>query len=448
MELILQNKQVQQLNPRMEMSLSILGLTEIDLHEYLNQYAENNPLLEIELPEDINLKKAELEKRINFATGAGDYAGASYPSRDDDSDAYNTDIRDDADSMYAYLIRQLGEMKLGDKLAKCIRYIFTFLDENGFLKFDMPKTACKQFDTKLIMNAISIIQQRFEPAGIGARSLQECLILQLRRKGQLTNIRKRIINEFLYDMIRGKESAIAKKLDISPKKLSEEYAVIQNLNPKPCASIGMGEQPTYIKPDIIIRTLDEDGFDIDLCAKLPRVTVGKYYIDMLRQTDSRETIDYISKQVSNAKWLMSCLIKRQDTLLKVARALTELQREFFLHGLEFLTPMRLADVAEKIEMHESTVSRAVGGKYIECDHGLMPIKKLFQGTKGNNKGNCSDVVKIAIGKLIDEEDGKKPLSDQKISELLLKQGTNASRRTVAKYREQMGILSSNFRYKL
>ncbi len=442
MELQLQNQQIQKLYPQMELSLAVLGLNEIELCEYLEEYVAENPLVEIEYPEDLASAKYLLEKKIEWMNGTPTGGYVNYA--DADEPAMGEMIGDDREDAYTCLIRQVGEIRLPPELEACTRFVLNFMDEDGFLTAGIEQAATGRFSPELVQQAITVVQE-LDPPGVGARNLQECLCLQLQREGKLTNIRERIIEAFLFEICKGKTARIAERLGIDEEQLKQEYELIKGLNPRPCASLNTDGQQKYIVPDIVVRYVDGCP-DIEMNEYVPAVTVSPYYRNMLRCTSSREVVKYIADQLKNAEWLVSCLEKRRQTIRGVALAVAKRQRPLFETG-GAPVPMKMAEIAMETGIHESTVSRAIRGKYIEGAFGVYELRRLFQGgAKGADADISADAIRREIRRIVEEENKRKPLSDSKISELLAERGILVSRRTVAKYREQIGILASNFRY--
>ncbi len=440
MKLQLENRQVQQLYPRMEQSLAVLGMNETQLDEYLENYVDQNPLIEIEKPVPPESENLALSKKLEWLMGRPESGSAQWGGSDASSPMEK--VGDVRVNLWDYLIRQLGEMKLVAGLFTCAAYLVGQLDEDGYLPAQ-PEELPAIYPSELMRSAADVVKS-LDPSGVGAATLEECLCLQLERVGKLTELRKNIIAEHLGNLSRGKWALAAQTLGVPEDTLKEEYALIRTLNPKPGAAIGGSGVTEYIKPELHVKKSGK-GFEIEFDEKMPKMAVGRQYLDMLKNTDDNAVLEYIKGQVKNAEWMMSCLEKRRRTMHAVAGAIVEFQKEFFLRGNCALIPMQLSDIAGMVGMHESTVSRAIAGKYLECDHGVYEIKRLFQGTRGGNKGNCADVVKLAIRKILEKENGIRPFSDQAISILLQREGLAASRRTVTKYREQMGIVASVYR---
>ncbi|MDL2236440.1 RNA polymerase factor sigma-54 [Christensenellaceae bacterium OttesenSCG-928-K19] len=441
MRLELQTKQTLQMSPRMEQSLAILGMNDLELTEHLEEFVQKNPLVEIDRPTEREQAKLALSKKLEWLQGDPEnkvnYWGGEEPPPIEN-------ISEPEEDAYVHLMRQLGETKLEGTLKAATAYLISRLNSDGYLTKEIGELAGEGCPKELLLEALAILQE-FDPPGVGARNLGECLALQLKQAGKLTHAREVLVQKHLYDMCTRKWKLVSKQTGIAEEDIKKEYDVIRKLNPRPCAALNTDYTQSYIKPEIFIRHMPDGGFAIEFEERVPRVAIGSYYREMLKNTDDKEVVDYISGQLQNAKWLMNCLESRRKTIHAVVEAIVRRQEGFFLRGENALVPMKLMDIAQMVDLHESTVSRAISGKYLECDFGVYEIKKLFQGTRGNNKGNCQSTVQQVIKRLIENEDGGKPLSDQKLSDLLKEEGLSASRRTVTKYREQLGIAASAFR---
>lgn len=443
MQLQIQQKQNLQLNPRMEMSLSILGLDELELLDYLEDYSAQNPLVDIDLAGDILSAEQLLAKKMEWLSEEREREPGI--SRDEEDFSLEANLAQTAENAYTVLSNQLGEIKLPKRIRACAQYLLDYLDEDGLLAVGLQTLAEKPYSMSELQEALRIIQE-MDPPGVGAENLQQCLVLQLARQGLLTELRTEIIEKYLLELCKGKFQQIAGQLGIDEKTLRAEYDLIKTLNPRPCAALNTDDTQKYIRPDLFVHC--EHGEPVlELNEYVPTISINKTYIRMLKQTKNREVAEYLSKHLNSAKWLMSCLEKRRHTMHAVAETIVELQRKFFLSGPQQLRPMRMADIAQRVGMHESTVSRAVRGKYVQTDFGVFELRRLFQGNKGSNKGHCADPVKHEISRMIAQEDGAHPLSDQEISDRLKQRGMQVSRRTVTKYREQMNIVSSRYRHK-
>ncbi|MDU4472961.1 MAG: RNA polymerase factor sigma-54, partial [Clostridium perfringens] len=291
-----------------------------------------------------------------------------------------------------------------------------------------------------------------EPAGIGARDLKECLEIQLERKGENDPIVKEIIYNHLDDLADNKYQVIAKDLAITPKKAQDYGDLIKTLEPKPSRGFYTGDEVGFIIPDAEIRKIDGEFLILMNDGVLPMLSVNPLYKDILKDsTNDKEATEYVKEKIEKAMFLIKSIEQRKSTLYKVLQKILEKQKDYFEKGEKYLKPMTLKEIAEKLEMHESTISRAIRDKYILTSMGTIKIKNLFVNSISNKeKSNGEEDVTVinikkALEEVIKKEDKRKPLSDQAISEILKEKGMVISRRTVAKYREELGIKSSSKR---
>ena len=290
--------------------------------------------------------------------------------------------------------------------------------------------------------------QTFEPSGIGARDLRESLLIQLEARGQLDSVAAKIVDGYFEEFKQKKYLDISKKLKISLKDVQAQAAVIGSLNPKPGLDI-ISEGPKYVIPDLIVERVG-DKFVVFLNDRnVPRLRISQSYKSELQSNHeiSDETRNFIQGRLKNAKWLIQTIEQRRRTMIKVMESIVEAQRDFFEKGAGHLRPLTLQQVASKIGMHESTVSRVTTNKYVQTPRGVFELKYFFSSALSTESGEevSAKSAKLKIKEIIAREDTKKPMSDQKIADLLKKDGLIIARRTVAKYREQLGILPARHR---
>ena len=294
------------------------------------------------------------------------------------------------------------------------------------------------------------IIQGLEPAGIGARHLSECLILQLKRKGIHNEVLENIIENYLYEISKGRYQQLGKILNIQPRQVQEYEDMIKELEPKPSRGFFTGEEIGYIIPDVYIRKLDEDYIVLMNESLLPRLTVNNTYKNVIEYSDDKATIEYVKEKINSAMFLIKSIENRKNTLCKVMEEVVKAQREYLEKGTDYLKPMTIKFIAQKLDIHESTVSRAIRDKYVALNSGeIKRIKNLFTSyVNVSNDEISADNVKNRIERIVEGEDKIKPYSDSVICKQLNEQGIDISRRTVAKYREELGIKSSPQRKRL
>ena len=307
-------------------------------------------------------------------------------------------------------------------------------------------------DVTLVLRIIHMLWE-LEPAGVGARDLPECLKIQLRRQGTLTDTLEKAVDECLELIAKNKIPAIAAKLGVSSKEASECCAIIRSLHPKPGSRFYHQDDVQYIIPDVYI-TGRSGSFTVALSSgDSPDIQVNSYYRSLYQASKDQEIRDYKMRQ---AEWVRQCIAQRQDTMIRVSGEILRCQNEFFIHGPNYLQPLTMAQVADELELHESTVSRAIDRKYLQCSWGVFPMAYFFQkkATARNTRAaamteeNFTPMdVKRKIREIIADENPKKPYSDSILSEKLGEAGITISRRTVAKYREEENIPDASGRKK-
>lgn len=328
------------------------------------------------------------------------------------------------------------------------RYIIESLDENGYMTSTVEEIAGATGAPPEKVEEVLDIIHGFDPVGVGARNLAECLIIQLKQKGQLTEIFEKVINEHLSDLADSRFGLIAKDMGISPREVQNMSDIIRTLEPKPGRLFASQMDTKYIVPDVIIEKIDGEYVVTVNDSSTPRLMVSSYYQKLLYQSEEDDKLaKYLSDRVNSAMWLIKSIEQRKQTIYNVVSAVVKFQKEFFDKGSKYLKTLTLKDIAEEVGIHESTVSRSINGKYLQCPRGVFEIKYFFSaGVSGSHgEGISSNSIKEFIKEIVDGEDHKSPYSDQEMVEMLKEKGINISRRTVAKYRDEMNILSSSKR---
>ncbi|MCH7993881.1 MAG: RNA polymerase factor sigma-54 [Planctomycetes bacterium] len=298
-----------------------------------------------------------------------------------------------------------------------------------------------------VREALTLVQS-FDPPGVGARDVEECLLLQLRRGSGDTAYERRLIEHHFDDLLNNRLPKVAKETGTSLDRVKEALEAIALLNPKPGALYDRNEQLRYILPDVIVEEVDGEYVVRLNDSSTPRLRISRNYMELMRaEKRGSATRDYIREKIQSAKWLIDAIEQRRNTLYKIAVQIVRIQRNFWEKGVSSLKPLMMQEVADRIGMHVSTVSRALADKWMQTPRGLFPMKYFFTGgfdaPDGSSQSNRS--VKNRIQKMVDTEDKKTPLSDQEIASRLKVDGIEIARRTVAKYREKIGILSSRQR---
>ncbi|MCK8824846.1 RNA polymerase factor sigma-54 [Fuchsiella alkaliacetigena] len=445
----LTQKQELVMTPKLQQAIKLLQLSRMELVDYLEDKLLENPILELEEEvageEDLAEEEEDFEDldwEEYFADSSSDY-NVNYQQED-----YNYEnfvaaslTRDE------YLNNQLQLLDLTAQQKEIGKYIIGSLDEDGFLEREVAELAAELgVSEEKFLEVLKEIQQ-FEPVGIAAQSLQESLLIQLAEweAGRKKELALKMVEEHFDLLIENKVKKLAKKLGIKPTESQRIVDLIKTLNPSPASIFQESGGTKYLEPDLIIEKINQQYVVFMNQTPVPKLRINSYYQKLLKNFDSSSKAkEYLEEKMSSAMWLIKSIEQRRLTIYKIAKAIVELQKEFFEKGLKHLKPLTMEEVAQEIDMHESTVSRATTKKYAQTPHGLFELKFFFtSGVKTKNGGNISAVsIKKMIEDIIKEEDVTKPLSDQKIADQLSDLGAPVSRRTVAKYRNQLGIASS------
>lgn len=448
--------QTQVLSPQMRQSLEILQATALELQQMVRQELETNPVLEEERPEDEIAEKDDAE---DPDAGEEDELGQLEDDWSDFSAQGAVDPEAEArrmrflegiapeETLAAHLENQFGRLALDPVQRRIVALLIGNLDENGYLAATPEEVA----DEAGVETAEAIemlrVMQTMDPPGVGARDLSECLSLQLDRLGQGDGPAKRIVREHLDLLGRKKFSDIASALGVTQEQVREAGALIAGLNPKPGRAFA-GEAAQVLAPDVIIERVG-DEYEVSLVREsIPHLRISRTYRDLLGESGGApEVRGYLRDKIRGGKFLIKSIQQRQQTILAIAREIAARQRPFLEEGVAALVPMTMAQVAEVVGVHETTVSRAIAGKTVATPQGVFEMKFFFTTgyvtAEGAEVSNTS--VKDVIAALIRAEDPHKPLSDQQIMDKLKASGLPVARRTVAKYREALGFLPSHLR---
>ena len=457
MDLKLQVKQTQTLSQRMIQSAEILQMTSQELNTYINELALENPVIDIVEPPTAEEQRESIEQQewLN-SFNEENYYLYQRQNNDDDYDfksSWNINT-DDGETLQDYLWSQLITENFTDQETEIIKFMLECLDNKGYLE-ESIETIASYFgtDTEIVEDLLSDLQA-LDPSGGCARTLEECLKLQLERRDMLTPVLESIIDNCLEMVAKNQIPAIARKLRLSPTETAGYCQIIKSLNPKPGVSFSSRDQLRYIIPDVTIVKF-KDHFDILLNESMyPTIELNSYYRQMNQNPESSELKEYLGNKIRQAEWVKQCVTQRGKTLMQVSRAILEHQEEFFTFGPAHLNPLRLADIAQELDIHESTVSRAVSKKYLQCSWGVYPMNFFFSRSVAVQESSSSESgtqsvtaadIKRVLREIIEEENKKKPYSDRLLGEKLAERGISISRRTVAKYREEEGIADASGR---
>ena len=447
MQIELSLKQSLQLNPQLLQRISILQMSALELNHYIRELVQENPAAELVEPTLSQDNSEEIFRRMQSLAEL-DRQNSPYVTPDrEDFDPLSQVGTDGGlgDTLPRHLNRQLDHLGLSPLLSAAVRWLISCLDDNGYLR-DKPEELARdgQMSPALFREALSLLQS-LDPAGVGARDLSQCLTLQLERRGASGPVLA-IVREHLEQLARKQYHAIAQALNISQSQVLEAQEQIKALDPRPGSGFAVRDTSFYLIPDLTVIE-QEDGTPAVVLQDsfVPRLKLSGYYQKLNQETADPEVRKYLTEKLRQTRWAMDAVEQRRTTLLSCAQAIVSHQAAFFRPGGQ-LVPMSLADIAEKLGVHESTVSRAVREKYLECPHGIYPLSFFFSRTVGSEDISVHQ-VKTQISRIIREEDPAHPLSDQKLSLLLRENGMDVARRPVAKYRTELGIPGTTGRRK-
>ena len=432
------------LTTQLKQSLAILNMSRLEVEEEIRKESESNPLLEVEKNEE-GIDWEKYIKHMESVNIRQDKNDAPYSS--ENVVDFENMIRSTS-NLYDYLIDELKYFKLTFEEKRICKYIIDSLDEAGYLRINDKEIYDElRVDASLFRRCLDIVQQ-LDPPGIGARNISECLILQLERMGISNNIVENIIMNDLELIGKNKLKDIAKKYKISIEKCKEAIEIIRHLDPKPGRACS-NDKCVYVQPDVIVDKIDGKYIVHTNDKDVYNIKINDFYRNMMTDKDSdKEAKEFIKDRLNSAATLIKNIESRKSTILRIAEAIIDEQQEFIQKGEKYIKPMKMKDIADKLEIHESTVSRGVNGKYMLTPFGLYEFKFFFNAaleTENSPEGVSSAGIKSDIKDIIDGENKKKPLSDDAISKMLKEKGVSVARRTVAKYREELGIPSSSRR---
>jgi len=454
----------QVLAPQLQQSLLILQTPLLELRNLVRQEMETNPVLE-ELPDqssadgpadvesvaDNNFKE-EFEKLASLDEEWRDYMAqsGSYSRSQETQDKrqFFFDSIPVQETLQQNLIGQLNQTALSADDRKTAEMIIGNIDDNGFLQSTPEQMALNSGIPKENFEKLLALVQSFYPAGVGARDLRECLLIQLQRHGKENTLEYKVVSEHMEDLGKRRFPEIARRMNISVEEVQKAADKIARLNPRPGQIFAAAPQ-NYVLPDVTVGKVDGEYQIILNNEQIPHLRISNLYKDIIAQDNNGEVKDYIRDKIRSGKFLIRSIHQRQQTISNIAQQIVSRQRDFFEHGPSHLKPMTMGEIAEAIGVHETTVSRAVSGKYMATPQGVFEMKYFFtpgyQTATGESLSNTS--VKEAILDLVKHEDGNAPLSDKQIVEILNERGIPIARRTVAKYRDELDILPSNMRRK-
>jgi RNA polymerase sigma-54 factor len=483
------------LSPQMQQSLALLQAPTLELKALVEQELQQNPVLEevatddteqvekakaedpeseetpapadpAEPPEDVNFDSTtekpngepaddfmqEFERLAQLDQEWRDhFAATNVPMRqsaeDDEKRQFMFDSIVAATSLQEILLEQMRESRLSDEEKAIGELLIGNIDDHGYLKTTLEELAQTTNIPPEKIEAVLRVVQTFDPPGVGARNLQECLLRQLERAGEEDSVEFRIVKDNMEALGKRRIPEIARALGLEVDEVQEAIGRIARLEPRPGRAI-VTDNNQYIMPEVFVQRMGDDFLVTTNNDQIPHLRISNTYKDLMAQSgNSAEVLNYIREKIRAGKFLIKSLHQRQQTILNIGNEIVKRQRDFMEKGVAFLKPLTMVQVAEAVGVHETTVSRAVSGKYMQTPQGIFEMKYFFtagiQTASGEGMSNTS--VKDMIADMFRKEDPTKPLSDQEIVKMLQEKGIVIARRTVAKYRSELNILPSNLR---
>ncbi|MCM1990418.1 RNA polymerase factor sigma-54 [Oceanirhabdus seepicola] len=430
------------LTQQMKLSIDILQFSSLELTEFIEEKLEENPLLEKE--------NRDSEELVEFVKELGKYEKNKYERIDYNNDYVSPlNFISKEESLYEFLLTQLKNINLSKEHNEILEYLINNIDEKGYLNVEV-ENVLKSFEIKENEYELCVkTLQSMEPTGIGARNLKECLNIQLKDKDYTNEVLFEIIDKHLDLIASNKYKELSQIYGIKIKEAQDLGDIIKKLEPKPARGFYTGEKIVYITPDVFIKNINGELIILLNERNAPNLQINNLYMNIINNENAKsEEKKYVKEKISEALNIIKGIDQRKSTLYQVSEKIVEKQKEYFLKGDMYLKPMILKEIALDLNLHESTISRAVKNKYLEGPKGVIAIKELFSASLKSNydkEESSAKSIKSIIKNIINGENKKKPYSDNIISQMLFEQGVKISRRTVAKYREEMGILSTSKR---
>lgn len=450
------------MTPKLQQAIKLLQVPALELQQILKHELIINPMLEEADEDEVEVQEPE----VNETADEGEFKASE---NEIDWDRYLRDgfemgarasgeVEEQEETLERVPVAKpsfeeylMSQLRLATSDAEEVRigeFIIGSLDSNGYLTMESEEIASALgVDVAKVEKVLSIIRT-FDPPGIGARDLRECLLTQIEQAGMRDSLAYVLVRDHLDDLLKKRYAEIARKLKKTIKEIQKAADVIGKFDPRPGARYSQ-EEPRYIIPDLIVEKVDDDYIVEINDRNIPRLRINRAYRDILTNAKSRskEEHDYVVDKLNSARWLINTIEQRRQTMLKVMQAILEAQRGFFDKGVEHLKPLTLQEIAERVGLHESTVSRVTSNKYVQTPRGVFELKFFFSTGLKTDDGDVASSrrIKTRIAEMIEKEDKRHPLSDQEIARRLKEEGFLVARRTVAKYRDQLGLLPARMR---
>lgn len=436
--------QTQKLSEKMIQSLQILQMNTQELEEYLKEKELENPLIELEENSGDSEEQNDFQEKLEWLAKS-DEQNRIYYQDEQNEQREEREFLEEERGLPEYVLSQLIPFLKTEKDSEIYEFLAYSLDERGYLIDNVEELADKFFLSVEEMKVYIDRLKKCDPMGVGAADLKECLLLQLLRRENENQIVKQIVEHYLVELGKNQIPQIAKALKISRAEVVKACEEIRKLNPKPAQGFASRNHLSYLVPDVTVVKFKE-YFEIILNERNAyNRPFSSYYLSLMKEDSSIEVKEYLQEKYKQAQWIFQCVASRKDTMMKICRILVEEQKEFFEKGSVYLKPLRMQELAKKAGIHESTVSRAVKEKYLQCSWGIFPINYFFAQSVSAKETQIKDAVRKELQRIIEQENKSHPLSDQKIAEKMQEKGISISRRTVAKYRGQMGIADAGGR---
>jgi RNA polymerase sigma-54 factor len=476
-----QLKQELKINPRLYQAMDLLYMPLLDLQQHLKQELLNNPFLDLVEQEEEDeeeegteteataeeTERKEENDEIDWEEILLDGFDAGGRREEHEEKEYYEPVTVETRDLSDYLMEQVSLLELSPREALLAQEFIGNINDDGYLACaveeivesinEMVRGAAEENGTdpedapvysKQEAEAMLQKMQSLDPPGVAARDLRECLMLQLREAGLEHSVPYRLVRDCFEELINHRWSEISKRFGISPSDVQKAADEISKLEPKPGLKFSAASD-NYIIPDLIVEKIDGKYHIFLNDANLPRLKLSRAYQEIARDKKKfeGESKEFISNKLNSANWMIQAIEQRRQTMLKVMNYIVDRQRDFFEKGVQHLKPLTLREVAEVINMHESTVSRVTNEKFVQTPRGVLPLKFFFSSGLSTTAGEDVSArgIKDQIQKLVENEDPKHPLTDQAIVNILKESGVQIARRTVAKYRDQLGVLSARMR---
>ncbi|MCP9268076.1 RNA polymerase factor sigma-54 [Xenorhabdus sp. XENO-1] len=464
------------MTPQLQQAIRLLQLSTLELQQEIQQALEANPLLEQDDPhEEIDsqeppdaatevmdtreaLEQKDIPEELPLDASWDEIYTAGTPSgtnSDYSAEDFPVYQGETTQTLQDYLMWQAGLTPFTETDSTIATSIIDAIDDSGYLTVSIEEILASIGDDELMLEEVEIVLKRiqhFDPIGIAARDLRECLLIQLSMLSTETpylNEAKLVVSKYLELLGNRDFRNLLRQSKLKENALKEAIDIIQSLEPKPGLVVNTGESE-YVIPDVLAHK-ENESWQVKLNTdSIPRLRINQHYAALGQQAHSESDSLFIRNNLQEAKWLIKSLESRNDTLLKVASCIVERQQDFFEYGVEHMKPLVLADIAYQVEMHESTISRVTTQKYLYSPRGIFELKYFFSSHVNTDSGGeaSSTAIRALVKKLVAAENPAKPLSDSKLTSILAEQGIQVARRTVAKYRESLSIPPSNQRKKL